>query len=72
MPWTRTMWGGFCGGSLDMRWMDDRWGGRNERAAPALFTSRKAARVQYEDVRKVDLTELLNTGPRRRKRKNNS
>lgn len=56
---TRLMWGGFCDGKLDMREMDDRWGGENLRMVPALFTSRVTARQQYEDVRRVRVTTHL-------------
>lgn len=57
----KIMWGGFIADKLDIREIDDGWGGwgQQRRRAPALFTNRKAAREQYQDVRKVDLTELL-------------
>lgn len=54
------MWGGFCDGKLDIRDMDTGWGGFGSgdgmRKIPAIFTSRKAARREYEDVRPVIIT----------------
>lgn len=58
MKITKKMWGGFSGGRLDKRDIDDGWGGFGEakRWMPALFLSWKAARTQYEDVRSVEVT----------------
>lgn len=64
--WTRELWGGFAEGKLDMRRMNDGFGGTNFRHAPALFTSRQDARQQYEDVRRIGLTELL-SDPRKKR-----
>lgn len=49
------LYGGFCEGKLDWREIDDGWGGGHHRMAPALFKSRKEARVQYEDVRPIEI-----------------
>lgn len=46
--WTKIMW-------------DDKFGGKHERRSPAIFTSLKAAREQYNDVRKVDLCEVISS-----------
>jgi hypothetical protein len=57
---TRRLWGGFCDGKLDIREMDTGWGGFGSgdgmRRMPAIFTSRKAARQEYEDVRPIGVT----------------
>lgn len=54
------LWGGFCDGRLDVREMDTGWGGFGSgdgmRRIPAIFTSMKAARQEYEDVRPISLT----------------
>lgn len=56
---TLRLWGGFCGGKLDIREMDTGWGGFGSgdgmRKMPAIFTSRKVARQEYEDVRPIDV-----------------
>jgi hypothetical protein len=52
----RKLWGGFCDGRLDVRCVDDHWGGANERPSLALFTNYKEAKRQYQDVRNVQLT----------------
>lgn len=54
----KTLWGGFCDDKLDMRDIDDHFGGQNTHAAPSIFTSRKEARRQYEDVRKIKITPV--------------
>jgi hypothetical protein len=59
---TRLMWGGFSDGKLDVREIEDGWGGENRRQSPMLFTSRKAARQQYEDVRRVRVSSTLTKG----------
>lgn len=61
----KQMWGGFSDGRLDLQLVDDKFGGKNERHVPALFTSRKAALDQYDDVRKVGLTEFVSKPGRR-------
>ncbi len=52
-------WGGFIDGKLDIREVDTGWGGFGScvemRRMPAIFTSRKAAREEYEDVRPIQL-----------------
>jgi len=56
------LWGGFCDGKLDLRDMDTGFGGfgsgDGRRTIPAIFTSRKAARQEYEDVRPIKIMEL--------------
>jgi hypothetical protein len=52
------MWGGFVDGKIDRGNIDDHWGGQNERPAPAIFTSCKEARRQYQDVRPVTIEYL--------------
>jgi len=52
------LWGGFSGGKLHKRDIDDYWGGQNKRPAFALFTSYKEARKQYQDVRSVRIEYL--------------
>jgi hypothetical protein len=54
---TKRWWGGFLDGKLAMCVVDDGWGGHNERWAPAIFSSRKAARQQYRDVRRIVVKE---------------
>lgn len=51
------LYGGFIGGKLDWREVDDGWGGSNWRKTPALFRTRQEARTQYEDVRHVWIKE---------------
>lgn len=51
------LYGGFVDGKLDWREIDDRWGGSHHRMAPAMFRSRKEAKVQYEDVRPIEISE---------------
>lgn len=51
-------WGGFSSGRLDMREMDDKWGGENKRMVPAIFRNRKEARRQYQDVRRVEIRQV--------------
>jgi hypothetical protein len=63
--WSGELWGGFVEGRLDKQHIDDGFGGSHIRYAPALFSSRREARQQYQDVRKIGLTELLNV-PRKR------
>lgn len=60
----KQMWGGFCDGKLDMREIDDYWGGSNIRISPALFTSRKKAMAQYKDVRRIELKPAPNKNNR--------
>jgi len=54
------VYGGFCDGKLDWLSVDDGFGGDNInwRKTPALFRTRQEARVQYQDVRKIDLQEI--------------
>jgi hypothetical protein len=58
----KQLWGGFIAGKLDTREMDTGWGGFGSgdgmRRIPAIFTSRTAARKEYQDVRPVEIREL--------------
>ncbi len=51
----RALYAGFTNGKLDWLEIDDGFGGTNWRKAPAIFKGREACRVQYQDVRKVEL-----------------
>jgi hypothetical protein len=51
------LYGGFSDDKLDWNEVDDGFGGHNWRKTPALFKKREEARVQYEDVRRVELRE---------------
>lgn len=56
---------GFVGGCLATLLLDDQFGGKNLRLAPAIFLTRKEARAQYQDVRKIlicDVREILAAG----------
>jgi hypothetical protein len=48
-------WAGFVNGRLQVDTIDDGWGGKNMRRTPALFTSRREARRQFHDVRRVEI-----------------
>lgn len=58
---SKKLWGGFCDNRLDYREMDTGWSGFGSgdgmRTIPAIFTSRKAARQEYEDVRPIQVQE---------------
>lgn len=54
----RTMWGGFIEGKLSQGRIDDYFGGSNVRVAPAIFYTRREAREQYQDVRKIQIEEV--------------
>lgn len=46
-------WGGFCDGQLHI------WPGRSSFAGEiAVFSSRKFARLAYEDVRRIEIREV--------------
>jgi len=51
----KEFWAGFSDNRLDVREIDDGFGGWGEgkRKSPMLFTSYSAARREYRDVRKV-------------------
>jgi hypothetical protein len=56
-----TFWGGFSEGHLHVDYVNDGWGGFDAEhlsLRPALFRTRKEAREQYCDVRKVIVTEV--------------
>ena len=50
-------WAGIVNEKVDIRGVDNGFGGFGEakHRAPALFTSRKEARRQYKEVRKVEV-----------------
>ena len=50
------VYGGFIDGKLDWLEIDDGFGGTNWRKVPALFLRRQEARVQYQDVRRCEIT----------------
>jgi hypothetical protein len=57
----KKLWGGFCDGKLDILDVDTGWGGFGKGPKshmPAIFTSRKAAREKYEDVRAIEAREI--------------
>lgn len=54
---SRTMWAGFVSNQYAQQRIDDQWSGKNIRVAMALFYTRKEARQQYQDVRKVTVRE---------------
>jgi hypothetical protein len=57
----RSFWGGFCDDRLDLRRVNSGFGGIQSDGWvtwPAIFTSKKAARQQYEDVRKIEIRVL--------------
>lgn len=59
---SKKLWGGFVGNKLHYRVVDTGFGGfgsrDGKRMMPAIFTSRKAAREEYEDVRHVEVRVL--------------
>lgn len=55
------LWGGFIDNKLDVRWINDGWGGEHYRWIPALFLTRKEAQAQYEDVRKIEVPGRMTT-----------
>lgn len=54
----RTFWAGFSGGKLFIDTIDDAWTNRHHRKSPFLFTTRKQAREQFQDVRRVRVSEV--------------
>lgn len=54
----RIMWGGFINGQLSQGRIDDYFGGSHVRVAPAIFYTRREARNQYQDVRKIQIQEV--------------
>ena len=60
------LYGGFSDGKLHWQEIDDGWGGTNWRKTPALFKTRQEARVQYRDVRKIEIKEASADKGRRR------
>lgn len=61
---TIKVYGGFVDDKLDWLQVDDGFGGYNWRSTPALFRTRQEARVQYEDVRRLE----IKAEPRTRRR----
>lgn len=57
----KALWGGFSDGTLCFLSMDDRWGGEEHfTKKPALYRTRREAREQFEDVRRVEIREIKN------------
>ena len=52
----KILWAGFSGGKLHTDVVNDFFGGDHHSHRPALFLTRREAREQYEDVRKVVVT----------------
>ncbi len=54
-------WGGFVGGKLDWNANDTGFGGFGVGlvSMPALFKTRKEARREYQDVRRVEIREAI-------------
>ena len=50
------VYGGFVDDKLDWLQVDDGFGGNSWRATPALFRTRQEARVQYQDVRRLEIS----------------
>lgn len=50
-------WGGFCDGKLHHTLMNDGFGGSNVRLVPSIFLTKRHASEQYEDVRKIQITD---------------
>jgi hypothetical protein len=50
-------WAGFVGDRLDTREVDTGFGGWGDHRvrSPAIFTSKEAARKEYQDVRKIEV-----------------
>jgi hypothetical protein len=54
---SETAWGGFVNDRLGVRKVDDYWGGSNVRDAFAIFRTKAEAREQYEDVRRIVISQ---------------
>jgi hypothetical protein len=56
-----TAWAGFSDGAIDIREVDTGFGGFGNETipVPALFKSKAMARREYEDVRKVEIREVV-------------
>ena len=57
------MWAGFVAGRLFVYEIDDAFGsatfcGASRRMSPAIFKTRKEARAQFEDVRRIEIREI--------------
>lgn len=59
------LWGGFSEGHLHIDKIEDGFGGHHYRLSPAIFISKREARLQYEDVRRVEIREIK---PKRRRK----
>lgn len=55
---SKTFWAGFSDGKICLSDIDDGWGGfvGPHRKSPMIFSSKKAARKQFQDVRKIKIT----------------
>lgn len=61
MKKAKVYWAGFIGDRIVIDRRDTGWGGYGNdgfREAPALFVTRREAREQFEDVRKVEIREV--------------
>jgi hypothetical protein len=61
-PYRRKVWGGFVDHRLHYRMVDTGFGGWGGRATMtlAIFTSRRDAKREYQDVRPIEVSELVN------------
>lgn len=61
-PETTTFWAGYSDGEIATGLVDTGFGGSGCTFAtlPMLFKSKKAARLQFEDVRQVQIVEVAN------------
>ena len=60
----QTFWGGFSEGRLHVDVVDDFFGGSHHIMRPAIFRTRKEAREQYQDTRKVIIVEAKPKPPK--------
>jgi hypothetical protein len=51
-------WGGFSDGKLHWFTSPEHFQGEYMTTRPAIYPSRKQARQQYEDVRKIEIREV--------------
>lgn len=67
----KKFWGGFVDNKLHVHQMDTGFGGIGSgsglRQIPAIFTNWKSARQQYQDVRSIEIAELVTSKHETRK-----
>ncbi len=54
-------WGGFCDGELEFIYVDTGFGGYGTKTyvkIPAVFKTKKKAREEFTDVRRVEIREV--------------